>query len=254
MKYIFDNHVHSKYSEDAKESIELIVKKAIKMGLKYITFTEHVDFNPYDNGYLYFNYENYSRDIYLARKKYSNKIEILKGIEFGEPHLYKKQFEIEKNRDYDLIIGSIHWQKDMFYGQKKLSEKYRFDKLMDLYYKETLKMIDYGGFDVLAHFEFPNRYFKKNINENELVNQILEKLIEKDIALEINTSGFRNGYNHFLPKVSTVLMYINKGGRKISLGSDAHKHNQLISEFNKIDFINEIDVGIFKNRKFIKIC
>jgi len=253
IKYIADCHVHSTYSEDATQSIDSIVAYAISIGLKYIAFTEHVDFNEKDNGYMYFDYTKYSKDIYLAREKYDNKITILKAIEFGEPHLYKKQFEIEQKRDYDFIIGSIHWHNNYFYGQKELANKYSNKRLMEIYYLDTLKMIAYGGFNVLGHLDFPNRYFKNTLINNQLIEPILEKLIEKDIVLEINTSGYRKEYNYTMPTKSTIVKYVEKGGSKITLGSDAHEYKFLTNNFNKVDNIKGINIGVFKDKKFVSI-
>ena len=43
-----DYHVHSSFSGDSKSPMEEIIRKAVDLGLKYICFTEHFDYDfPY---------------------------------------------------------------------------------------------------------------------------------------------------------------------------------------------------------------
>ena len=64
-------------------------------------------------------------------------------------------------------------------------------------------LIEYNNFDALGHIDYIDRYFqnkelipKFNVYEKE-VNKVLELLIEKDKALELNTAGTRSGLFYF---------------------------------------------------------
>ena len=48
---IVDSHVHSTFSHDGENDMEEICNKALDIGVQYLTFTEHVDFYPFDEGY-----------------------------------------------------------------------------------------------------------------------------------------------------------------------------------------------------------
>ena len=55
-KQLVDHHIHSNHSSDGKSSITEMCQKAIQQGIAVIGFTEHVDFDPQDWGYGYFQY------------------------------------------------------------------------------------------------------------------------------------------------------------------------------------------------------
>ena len=58
-------------------------------------------------------------------------------------------------------------------------------------------------------------------------------LIKKDIALEINTSEFKNGGKYPNPHIDIVSWYYQKGGRLITVGSDAHTPEYLAYHFEE---------------------
>jgi histidinol-phosphatase (PHP family) len=256
MSFNFDTHVHSTFSCDAKDSLEDMVNSAINKGFKYICFTEHVDYNPRDYGYGFYNFEAYSNEIERLRDKFSYNIEILKGIEFSEPQLYKSEFEKELNRDYDMVMVGLHWTDDKFYGERVLLQKYSPEEILEKYFKDLKEVVSIGGFDVLAHFDFPKRYYGRHDSDNSIIEIILKILIRNNIVLEINSSGFRKGYNYTLPEFSIIDKYLNFGGNRITLGSDSHSKEEIGSDFDKIcdySHFENLEYGIFKNRKFQRL-
>lgn len=42
---ILDNHVHTHFSIDAKDTMEDVIKRAIDIGVDYLTFTDHLEYN-----------------------------------------------------------------------------------------------------------------------------------------------------------------------------------------------------------------
>ena len=109
MKYLSDYHMHSNFSFDAVQTIEEAVISAIKSGINEICMTEHISFDPEDSSYNYFDFNDYSNEIYSLSTKYKDKIKIKTGLEVGEYHLYKNDFDkYYKEHDLDFIIGSIH--------------------------------------------------------------------------------------------------------------------------------------------------
>jgi histidinol-phosphatase (PHP family) len=81
---------------------------AAERGLGYIAFTEHLDPFPGDPGYGFFNPEKYFKAVDSARCKYGERIRILTGLEFGEPHRYPGEFEELTKLGFDFILGSVH--------------------------------------------------------------------------------------------------------------------------------------------------
>lgn len=257
MKVFADMHTHTKFSVDGREDINTMCRAAIDKGLKFISFTEHFDMNPNDSGYLCFDYERFSEAIEAARDEFGDKIKILKGLEFAEPHLYPKEFENLSTKNFDVILGSVHWLGNKLAGDKVLLDRYTLEQVFEKYYTEVFKAVRFGGFDVLAHFDLPKRYFKASYQKPDITNKILDRLIKSGIALEINTSPIRKGLNECMPGSNVFERYIRAGGSRITVGSDAHSSSEIAADFEyAIDIVTKHksgQIGIFENRKFVPI-
>jgi histidinol-phosphatase (PHP family) len=62
MKFV-DYHVHSSFSCDGESTIFEMCEKAVEVGLVEIGFSDHMDFDPKDWGYKFFDYNSYSSEI-----------------------------------------------------------------------------------------------------------------------------------------------------------------------------------------------
>ena len=80
MRYLSDYHLHSTYSFDANQTVEQIILKAISMEINEICLTEHISFDPKDTSYNFFDFKDYNNEIRRLSKKYSEKINIKKGL------------------------------------------------------------------------------------------------------------------------------------------------------------------------------
>ena len=124
-------------------------------------------------------------------------------------------------------------------------------------------MIETTDFDILAHLTCPLRYIKGKYKIDvdmsryeKKIEKILSQIIQRDIALEVNTSSFEM-LGSFMPSADILKKYYDMGGYLITLGSDAHvasdaskSFNEAISEIKKIGFEG---LYYYKNRKQIKI-
>lgn len=246
-----DLHVHSTFSSDAKAPLEGMCLSAINKGLSIICFTEHFDMNPNDQGYNFFNYQKYAETIKMIREKYSDKIKILKGLEFAEPHLYKKELEYFNTLDFDFILGSIHWVGNNWIGDKVYQNNHTLEELFNSQYSETLKASESGLFDSLAHFDFPKRYLLNKFEPENIIKEILKNLIKKNISLEINTSPLRKNYSEYYPSRKILNHYSDLGGKYITVGSDAHDTDEIGSDMDKIRLNDKFKFCYYEKRKRI---
>ena len=67
MKFV-DYHVHSNHSCDGKATVFEMCKKAIEMEIVEIGFSDHMDFEPEDPGFGFFNYADYTSEIKSAQE------------------------------------------------------------------------------------------------------------------------------------------------------------------------------------------
>ena len=245
-----DLHIHTKFSCDSDAEMKEYIENAIHKGMNSIGFTDHVDMNQNDYGYNYYNSSNFFEEFHRLKSLYQEKITILAGIEFGEPHLYPDELDKLVRLPYDYVIGSIHWIGDMFPCQK-VREEYSAREFYSLYWKEVLKTVKHGGFQVLGHMDFPKRYYGEIYYEEAVMKEIFKRLLEQDIVPEINSSSIRKGHHQTMPGKELLQIYKDCGGNYITIGSDAHEikdlaaDNEAAKELSKSLGLQEV---IFINR------
>ena len=153
---------------------------------------------------------------------------------------------------FDYILGSIHHcYGSVFPGAKNIEES----KAIDEYYNLMLKSIQTCEFQVMAHIDFPRRYFDNWNVSDTIMDEILNAMIKKDIILEVNTSSIMNASDEPLPRYSIIDRYVQLGGRRVVLGSDAHISVKLGNAFSSVvrKLPNTCVIGYFKNRVFYEL-
>ncbi len=110
-----DMHVHTRFSIDSSVEMEQYCLSAQQLGVNTICFTDHLDSNSNDEGYLYYDIDAYFESFEEIKDKYGDRLTLLSGIEFAEPHIYPDQLSKIQKYPYDFIMGSVHlFYKDMF--------------------------------------------------------------------------------------------------------------------------------------------
>jgi len=244
MRYLSDYHLHSNYSFDASQTFEQIILKAISMGLNEICLTEHISFDPKDSSYNFFKYSDYKTEIQKLSKKYSRKINIKKGLEIGEYHLYKEDFDkYFKEHNLDFILGSIHNLNGC--GFRTNIAENGVNYTYETYFKEVLTFVQMGDFDVLGHLDIVQRYAFEtgkvyNLDDyKDYIYDILKTIISRGKGIEINTSGLAN--NLLFPKLEILHMYKDLKGEILTVGSDAHTRNRVGENINYVyDMLKDI--------------
>lgn len=237
---IFDQHLHSNFSFDSQATMLDECQSAIDKGLAGINFTEHYSVDELDVSYGVLHYDKYSAEIENCRQLFNGKLIIGKGLEIGEPHLTKcaSQLKTELSKmKLDIIIGSVH-----NIGSKKLRlymEGKSKDELYGNYFHEVLLMADIADIDVLGHMDLAKRYAYDKLGNYDFslyrdqIAAILKTIIARGIALEVNTSGYRNSVNEPYPSLAVLKLYKSLGGRLITIGSDAHTAKDIAREFDR---------------------
>ena len=254
-----DIHLHSTFSPDGTSTMEEYCLKAINKGITILCFTEHVDYTvaeknldqTKDNRKQNFNIIDYFKEINRLKLKYPS-LEILSGIEFSEPHLFPEEFSVYSSLPFDYILAAIHHcNNSVFPGAKNLPE----NQAIFEYYDLMLQSISSYSFQAMAHLDFPRRYFDSWEIPEKTINSILELMIKKEILLEINTSSISNDCTEPLPSYNIIKKYIELGGKKVVLGSDAHNCSFLGNGYDCIrkNLPLELEIGYFKNREFVGI-
>lgn len=227
-----DTHTHSIHSFDGSEQIADMCRAAIAKGLSVLTITDHAEAME-GVPYSAFERERIAKqkaDIDAARAEFGDRLTILFGCELGQPHLnpaYAK--EILAEYTFDFVIGSLHF----FCGNVDLYDVTYTPENVDArilqYFSETMEMIETGGFHSLGHLDYIMRRLEACYDGiptycgyEEQITRILEMLVERDMALEINTSGLRKWLSCIGLEDWVLRRFRELGGRYVTVGSDAH--------------------------------
>lgn len=238
-----DTHIHTHFSQDAdpQATIERYIQKAMERGLSSLTFTDHYDIDaahplfkqPLDFHAAY--------QAFLNAKK-TAPIPIHFGVEVGfQPHVKDAINIFLKSLPFEHIILSVHYvdKKDLytqeFFQGKTMKEAYQryFEVCLD-----AVTTMDH--FDTFGHLDYIPRYAPYGDYSypmfQTILDSILKTLITKGKALEINTSGFVTEKRAY-PKQEIIDRYRALGGTRFTVGSDAHRVEDLGRYFDKIKTI-----------------
>ncbi|WP_226666316.1 histidinol-phosphatase HisJ family protein [Metabacillus litoralis] len=225
--YLMDYHHHTNHSFDSKAIMEDVCIKAIDKQIKEICFTEHFSVNPLAPTYGHMNFEKYLKDINDCKEKFQDYLTIRAGIELCEPHLLMDKYnKTLKPLNLDFILGSIH---NINNQKLRLVLKEHHQNAYQLYFEELYKMVSVADIDVIAHLDLMKRYAYKEYGNyqldehQEIIVHILQKAIERNIGIEINTSGLSWEFNTPLPSIDIIKLYKDLGGEILTIGSDSHK-------------------------------
>ena len=243
-----DTHIHSEYSHDSTCPVSQIYQAALEKQMDVVCITDHCDLYP-----------NHDVDGLLAYRKQVVEgiaesikncacVEILTGVELGggfiEPEIAKM---VIQDQPYDVVIGSVHGI--MFRGVRTSTSKFDFGsadeasmmEYLEGYMDAAIYIAEQMDVDVLAHLTYILRYINGKYDKNmdwhifeDKIKRVFRALIERKIALEINTSCVGSAYDVWLPEKEIVALYIEMGGRLFTLGSDAHKSEKIGNGFEAV--------------------
>ena len=134
------------------------------------------------------------------------------------------------------------------------------------YFDNMLQCVEeFKNFDILGHLDVVRRYlynkddsFSLGLYE-ELVRNVLSKLVHSNKGIEVNTAGLRYGLSSFHPLPDILKLYRLLGGEIVTVGSDAHSPDALgYGIKNVLSALSDLGFkyyAIYKDRKpiFIKI-
>lgn len=245
---LYDQHLHSKHSMDSDADPEENVRAALDAGLAGLTFTEHFDTHPTERDACVYNDETYTRTIHDLRRKFGDAIFIGKGIEVCfQPDNLDEIVNFLDHHTLDLVLVSVHWCHGYpihireVWDDRDPSDVTRWyleGVLQAMQTCERLHRHRSRVFDVLAHMDFCKRYSKRFADRicveehTDLIEKIFTCCLEADIVPEINTSTIRQGIGQSMPGPNLVKQYAALGGEAMSLGSDAHRSEDIAADFD----------------------
>jgi histidinol-phosphatase (PHP family) len=156
---------------------------------------------------------------------------------------YQKWFE-DRIRSYlvehafDFVIGSVHYVNRAMLMTPAHTAGRSAEQAYRAYFGAIRDSVESGLFDIVGHLEYANRrglaaygpYDQAPFREQ--VGEIFRLMIDRGVALEINTAGLRQGVGTTYPCEAHVALYADMGGRLLTIGSDSHHPDELADGYS----------------------
>ncbi|MGL4624685.1 MAG: histidinol-phosphatase HisJ family protein [Culicoidibacterales bacterium] len=239
VEQLFDHHMHSEFSADSTQNLDMLVQQAIQMGKSAFVTTEHYEPIFQETGFFCVDIPKYCQKMTALQEKYPE-ITIYRGIEIGyETQVAQDVQALIDSQQFDLIIISIHTLaggQDVAGTYKKHGYwPFSADPIQQYLEAAVEAVTTLEHFQIFGHLDYILRYVDRSgfsVSKYRIVfEQFFAKLIEKQIALDLNTSGWRYGLGYAHPQPEILALYREMGGERICLGSDAHKIEDVNADF-----------------------
>jgi histidinol-phosphatase (PHP family) len=216
----------------SRELLQLWIDGARTRGLNDIAFTDH------DRFHAGINFDE------IDKLRAANPdVRIRAGIELdNDPQTSAAGRQwIEKNWDkLDFVLGSVHYLDDptqMFDSVPAGATQFEgrnIDNLYVDYFRRVRNIAATGLVDCLSHLDLVKIHgHRPNAEIGEIVNETLDFVRSRDLAIELSTAGWRKPVNELYPADRIIELAVEKG-IPFTTASDAHSHVQLGENFGRL--------------------
>jgi histidinol-phosphatase (PHP family) len=235
---MIDYHVHTSLCNHANGTMEEYVRQAILAGLSEICFLDHLTLHERGRhmSMAPADVPLYYQTIRRLGHIYKNDILVKAGLEIDyDPQNAPEIKKIIQPYDFDTIGGSVHFIDEMNIVSSKdtkLREMESIDVICDHYLTLMKKMLEDMDLDIICHLDVTKKFGRRpSAAVKEKFEDILSEIRHRNLALELNTSGFNHAANEFYPDAALLKKCFEKNIR-VTLGSDAHEPRQVARHFD----------------------
>lgn len=238
----YNFHSHTQFC-DGHADMETMARAAVEAGMEYYGFSPHspvpiaspCNMTAQSVEEYTACFEQIKQIPELASCRFFRGMEIdYLNEEWGPSHPYFASLGL------DFSIGSVHFIPTKegepvdidgrFENFKHRMQKYfrnDIEYVVGTFFEQSEKMIEAGGFDILGHFDKVGQnanYYRPGIEDSayyqDLVGRVIDKIINNDIIIELNTKA-RREHGRFFPG-ERYLPRLQDAGVTIVVNSDAH--------------------------------
>lgn len=241
MENLTNYHSHCLYC-DGRANMEDFIRFAISQRFTSYGISSHAPL-PFSTAWTmeWDRMEDYLSEFSRLKKKYADKIELAIGLEIdylneeSNPSLPRFQ-----DLPLDYRIGSVH----MLYSPagkivdidtpadtfRQLIDKHfdgDLDSVIRLYYKNLLRMVELGGFDIVGHADkmhYNASCYRSGLLDepwyDALVSDYFAEIARHGYIVEINTKSYQD-LGTFYPN-ERYFKLLKELGIRVQVNSDAH--------------------------------
>jgi len=234
---VINYHFHDHRSADGSEPLSRHCEAAVTAGVSAICVTNHAETLAPDGSWVAELDEMRKRflevreSVLEARERFPD-LRIRLGIELEYRPEWTDTFDrLTDEIPFDFVLGSVHIvdgfnisggpERDSFFEGRTQDEAY------GRYFREIEAMVEWGGFDVVSHFDLIARYghlrygLYDPARYRDVIQPVLERMAARGLGIEINTSGvFGPGVPY--PGRDILVWARESGVPTLTLGTDSH--------------------------------
>jgi histidinol-phosphatase (PHP family) len=245
---MFDYHTHPQAHTRTPYTLGLLqpwIDRCRQRGIESIAFTDH---DRYCEGV---NFEVVDR-----LREQNPDIDILIGIELdndpvtSRPGLRWVEAQWER---LDLVLGSVHYftgETKMFDGadQREQIERRGGERAFSEYIEQLTALLRRGHIDCLSHLDLVKIHglFPPDYDPSSTFRPLLDLIRQNNLAIEINTAGWRKKVGEQYPSVAILRQAIMLG-IPITVSSDAHAYVQVAEDYDRLGLLLQAE-GITPTR------
>jgi histidinol-phosphatase (PHP family) len=162
-------------------------------------------------------------------------------------------------RDWDYVVGSVHFLGDRSLDTEEFSVWEGFDsadRVWGRYFETLAGAAQSGLFDILAHPDLVKVWGgDRPLPEGDLRRfyySAMESIAEVDVAIEVSTAGLRKPVGEIYPARAFLEMAID-AGKPLVLSSDAHMPDQLGYAYDEalklLESLGVKEIAVFERRQ-----
>ena len=197
-----DFHVHSNWS-DGLNSIEDIVRYALKLGYRFIAITDHSQSLKVAGGLTEKQLRDKRKEIEMIQEKYPD-IKIFFGTECDIKADGKLDYSNDLLDEFDIVCAAIH-------SKFKMSEKEMTERIINAIQNEYVKILAHPTGRLIG---------KRDAYEVDL-EKVIDAAVENNVLLEINAFPDRIDLNDINIRIA------KEKGARFTIGTDAHAVDHL---------------------------
>ncbi|MDM8536791.1 histidinol-phosphatase [Desulfobacterales bacterium HSG17] len=229
---MIDYHTHTALCNHARGTPLDYIHAAMEKGLSQICFLDHLTFaEDFRNSMQPAEVPLYFHMIQELKHAFTGQIQVKVGMEVDyNPEQLDLCLSILEPFDWDVIAASVHYIGGLnFVSRRSRAELVGWgeDKILESYLDKVEALLEGDWFDFVCHLDVFKKFgapFPHTLPPQ--INRILDLMAEKNIALELNTSGMRHAAGQYYPD-SVILREAHRRGVKAVLGSDAHTSDEV---------------------------
>jgi histidinol-phosphatase (PHP family) len=241
-----DLHLHTRFCNHADGTMEDMVRSALDRGLVEMGFADHF---PYPDDFVEplpdcvipsQDFPQYETEVRRLAEAYRDRIAVRFGaeVDYIEGRM-EDQIAACGRTDFDYVIGSVHLIRGFVIDysieslKAKLPDVGGIEGIWLKYWDALEGMIDSGLPQIIGHFDILKKFLAppEKAEHAERVADLLGRMKDRGIALEINTGGWDRARDKRPYPTEWIVQIAEDLGLEIAMGGDAHRPTEVARHF-----------------------